>query len=383
MISNRLLLRGITWDHVRGYGPLEASAVPYKEKTGIHIQWDKRSLKDFGDTSLEKLAHDYDLIIMDHPHCGMASAKRCVLPLDKILDHNLLTEVASNTVGPSFTSYLYDNHQWALPIDAACQVSCCRQDLLDGFTPPQNWGDVFDLATLLKSRRLFIGTALCPTDCNCCFLTLCAQFGNAVEEGKFTSAEIGKHAIRILKKLFDVSHPKSKTWNPIRLYDHMSCEDDVAYSPIAFGYTNYARKGYSNHQLLFGTIPGYHSAILGGAGIAVSAYSQSPNEAVTYAAWLCSENYQASAYVTAGGQPAHCKAWTSAKANELTGHFFSETRSTIESAYVRPRNLQWPLFQEELGEIIHKGLITNMSVEKIWNGILEVYQRFYGLRFEV
>jgi multiple sugar transport system substrate-binding protein len=378
MSSNSLLLRGITWDHVRGYGPLKASTLPYKGKTGISIQWDKRSLKDFGDASLEKLARAYDLIIMDHPHCGVVSAKRCVLPLDKILDSDVLVEAASSTVGPSFTSYFYDNHQWALPIDAACQVSCRRQDLLGGGALPRNWDDVFNLATLLKSKGLFIGMALCPTDCNCSFLTLCAQFGDAIGDGKFTTEPIGKQAIRILQKLHAISHPKSATWNPIRLYDHMGTEDDVAYSPLAFGYTNYSRKGYSSKQLLFGTIPGYHSAILGGAGIAVSAHSQLANEAATYAAWLCSENYQASTYVESGGQPAHSKAWTNEEANRLTAHFFSETRSTIESAYVRPRNLQWPSFQEELGEIIHEGLIKNMSVEKIWNGISELYQRCYG-----
>jgi multiple sugar transport system substrate-binding protein len=164
----------------------------------------------------------------------------------------------------------------------------------------------------------------------------------------------------------------------------MGTEDDVAYSPLAFGYTNYSRKGYAYKQLLFGAIPGYHSALLGGAGIAVSAYSQSVNEAAAYAAWLCNENYQASTYVESGGQPAHSKAWTNKEANRLTAHFFLETRSTIESAYVRPRNLQWPTFQEELGEIIHEGLIKNEGVEKMWNGILEVYQCYYdSLRFEV
>jgi len=182
---NSKSLRGITWDHVRGYGALDASVNTYGEKTGIQIQWDKRSLKDFGDASLERLAREYDLIIMDHPHCGSASATRCILPLDETLGHDELLE-AANSVGPSFDSYFYGRHQWALPVDAACQVSCRRPDLLDDVALPKTWNEVLDLAELLKSKGLFIGMALCPTDCTCSFLTLCAQFGDSAKENKFT-----------------------------------------------------------------------------------------------------------------------------------------------------------------------------------------------------
>jgi multiple sugar transport system substrate-binding protein len=82
--------------------------------------------------------------------------------------------------------------------------------------------------------------------------------------------------------------------------------------------------------------------------------------------------------VEAGGQPAHKTAWTNETNNEMTGQFFAETLATIESAYVRPRNSKWPLFQEELGEIIHKGLVKNISVERTWDWIVEVYQHYYG-----
>ena len=370
-------LRGITWDHVRGYGPLEASVPIYREKTGIQIQWDKRSLKDFGDVSLDFLAQEYDLIIMDHPHCGTASATRCIIPLDEILDQDKLEEAASNSVGPSFISYFYNNHQWALPIDAACQVSCRRMDLMEGILLPQSWSDVFKLGDLMRPRGLFIGAALCPTDCNCSFLTLCAQLGDPVQEDKFTTVATGTEALHVLQTLYAICHPKSSTWNPVSLYDHMSTKNDVAYSPLAFGYTNYSRKGYSNKRLAFGTIPGYDNAILGGAGIAVSSFSKVPHEAAEYAAWLCDENYQSTTYVETGGQPACKHAWTNEAVNKLTSGFFSETRSTIESAYVRPRNLKWPLFQETLGDIIHDSLIRNKSTHQTWAAIINAYSQYY------
>src|SRR5688500_3677089 len=132
-------LRGITWNHIRGYGPLEASVTPYKKQTGIQLNWEKRNLKDFGDASLDKLAQEYDLIIMDHPHVGTASVTRCVMPMDQLLNKEILEEALLNSVGSSFDSYTYDNHVWALPIDAACQVSCYRKDLLNELPLPQTW----------------------------------------------------------------------------------------------------------------------------------------------------------------------------------------------------------------------------------------------------
>ena len=36
----------------------------------LRISWDARSLKDFEDYPIEKLAEKYDLIMMDHPFIG-------------------------------------------------------------------------------------------------------------------------------------------------------------------------------------------------------------------------------------------------------------------------------------------------------------------------
>ncbi len=68
-----IALRGITWDHPRGYQPLAASADPYAAEFGVRVTWDRRSLKDFGDAPIDLLAADYDLLIIDHPHMGLAA----------------------------------------------------------------------------------------------------------------------------------------------------------------------------------------------------------------------------------------------------------------------------------------------------------------------
>ena len=68
-----ITLRGITWDHPRGYAPLAASVAPYAQAHSVRVEWERRSLKDFGDAPLPELARDYDLLIIDHPHVGQES----------------------------------------------------------------------------------------------------------------------------------------------------------------------------------------------------------------------------------------------------------------------------------------------------------------------
>ena len=40
-------LKGMTWSHPRGYDPIVATSAVWKQKTGVDIAWDKRSLQDF------------------------------------------------------------------------------------------------------------------------------------------------------------------------------------------------------------------------------------------------------------------------------------------------------------------------------------------------
>src|SRR5690606_14098671 len=75
-------LRGMTWSHPRGYDPMVACAKLWKEKTGVEIEWDKRSLQDFESFPVEELARAYDLIVIDHPHVGQITSEGCLAPLD-------------------------------------------------------------------------------------------------------------------------------------------------------------------------------------------------------------------------------------------------------------------------------------------------------------
>lgn len=366
-------LRGITWDHPRGFAPLLASVEPYAAQTGIRVVWEKRSLKEFGDTPVDKLAAEYDLLIIDHPHVGIAAATRSLLPLDTCIPADVVALLAEQSAGPSHASYFYLGHQWALAIDAAMQTSSYRSDLLGG-SLPGSWEEVIELAESLEGSGRWIGTTLVPTDCACYFLTLCASLGDPPgQRDELVSKNTGTRALELISQLSRLSHPDSLSWNPIKLLDHMSREDDVVYCPLTFNYSNYARDGYAKHTVRFGNIPGVKGSILGGTGFAVSASCQHQEAACAYGTWLCSAETQRGFYLKNGGQPGNVVAWEDPQVNRLTANFFLDTIDTLQHAYLRPRYHGFVDFQVGAGDIIHQMLSDGLDVDGCLGQLFDLY----------
>ena len=372
-------LKGITWDHARGYDPLIASSELYFKEKGIQVDWQKRSLTNFGDQSLEALSKQFDLIIMDHPHVGVAEASQCLMPLNDLLPANILNELKISSAGPSFESYHYHEKQWALPIDAAMQCASYRADLMVNDSLPNTWEEVFALAKTLASKKLYIGMALCPTDCLCSFLSLTAQFGSPIRENNELLVEpsVGIKALSMLRTMRDIFHPKALDWNPIALYDYMAEQNDIAYSPLAFCYTNYSRAGFRKNILKYHTAPEINNAVLGGAGIAITSSCSNVQEAANYAAWICSGVVQSTIYVNAQGQPGNKMAWENKQANVITNNFFTNTMPSLTNAYLRPRYQGWPKFQTFLGETIHAYLLHDTAPELVLEKLQAAYTASY------
>ncbi|MCF6224485.1 MAG: extracellular solute-binding protein [Flavobacteriaceae bacterium] len=375
---NKVVLNGITWDHSRGYDPLVTASEVYHAQTGVRVVWKKRSLKDFGDQSLTDLATSFDLLINDHPHSGMAAKTHCVLPLNKYLSSATLDKLRAESAGPSYNSYYYHGHQWALPIDTAFQSASYRPDLMQS-SLPKNWEGVFDLAEKLKIEGNYVGMALCPTDSLCTFLTLTSQLDSPIrEENKVLVDEsIGKIALGYMCRMRDLFHPNSLKWNPINLYDHMAEHDNVWYAPLAFNYTNYSRINYRKNILKYTDAP-ERSGLLGGAGIAVSASCKHAKEAVDFANWICSAEVQKGLYVTNQGQPGNNFAWQDARANQITYNFFTDTQQTLNNAFVRPRFDGWPKFQEYLGNVVHEFLEKNGNAKTVLETLNKAFIKAKG-----
>lgn len=357
-------LTGIGWDHPRAMGPLLATAPHYAERAGVRVSWSARSLKDFGDAPIDALAERYDLIILDHPHLGVAPTDRQPLvAMDQYLDAATLQMLSDQSAGPSHASYAMAGHQWALAIDGAMQSSVCRPDLFVG-TLPAAWDTAVALAEDLSDRPAKLAIPLAACDAVCGFISICAGLGAMDQpEERLVDRAAGLEALGILRRLTAAAHPSSVDWNPIQMLDHMSTHDDVAYCPLTFCYTNYSRAGFRDKPLRFGAIPQGAGSILGGAGFAVSSSCKNPSAACAYGAWLCGAQVQAGPYTEHGGQPGNREAWTDPRADAITGGFFSGTLDVIDHAFVRPRHLGWPAFQEWAGNTIRDMLIANTSAD--------------------
>ena len=91
-----ITLKGLTWDHPRGYAPLiggipnTKSSIP-KSKS----QWDRRTLREFGEAPIEQYLDRYDLLIVDHPFVGFAAAHGVLIDLGSLAQRSGETSFCS------------------------------------------------------------------------------------------------------------------------------------------------------------------------------------------------------------------------------------------------------------------------------------------------
>ncbi len=379
-------LRGITWKHDRGLAPLLATAKDFCERhPGLRIEWEARSLQEFGEGTVKALADNYDLVIIDHPYMGQVAQEQCFLPLDEHFTPVQLRELERDSVGASYRSYYFEGHQWALPVDAAAQVAGYRADLLkaNGFKVPQTWEEVLSLA---KFRRGFVTPALSPLDSLMCFFTMCANLGEPpfTSTDKLVRNEIGQQALERLSVLAENAFEGALSANPIAIWERMSSSDEIAYCPLAFGYSNYARNEYRSKLVSFGLIPssgkGSVGATLGGAGVAISASCSHIDLALEYVLWVTGKDCQRTLYVESGGQPASKTAWLDAHTNELTNGYFAGTQPVLENAWLRPRFSGFEYFQIKALTIVHQFLKREISCRDTLKQLDDLYRHTLASR---
>ena len=360
-----ITLKGLTWDHPRGYVPLLGGIPEYQaHNPEIKIQWDRRTLREFGEAPIEQYLDRYDLLIVDHPFVGFAAAHDALVDLAPFINEAQKLHFAADSLGPSWQSYWYGGGLWAFPLDAATQVASYRPDLLRALSPavPDTLDDVLHLGEKARSAGKYIVVPACPTDAISLFFTLSANLGYPIaeESERFVDDSVASEVLDRLRALIRLSHPRSLEWNPIQVYDFMIGGSDAIYCPYGFGYSNYSRVG-NPVRLKFTNAPaagarGCAGTILGGTGIAVSKLSSHPSEAIAYAKWLTSPEHQRGPYFRDGGQPASLTAWTDPSVDATSDGFFSGTLQTLQTAYLRPRFDGFVRFFEAAGIEINRCL---------------------------
>lgn len=367
-------LKGMTWSHPRGYDPMVATAREWAAKTGVNIEWDKRSLQDFETFPVDELARQYDLIVIDHPHVGQIVAENCLAPLDVPGREAEREALAEGSVGQSYPSYEYAGHQWAFPIDAATQIMAYRADLIE---VPKDWDGVVALA---KAGQV-VFPLLAPHSMMS-FFTLTANLGHpcAVENGEFVDRATGIRAVEMLAEIAAYLEPANFAMDPIAASEAMARPDaKVALMPLGYGYVSYAVPGFRPHRLTFADIPlpEAKGSALGGTGIAVSAFSQHRQTAIDYAYWVASTEVQRGLYASSGGQPGHAAAWEDDAVNAAAGNFYRNTRRTLEGAYVRPRHNGYMAFQDAASKRLNAGLIDREAPAAILADIDRMFRESF------
>jgi multiple sugar transport system substrate-binding protein len=353
-------LTGMTWNHTRGLLPLVATAQRFEEQhPGVQIAWQKRSLQAFADFPIQQLAEQFDLIIIDHPFAGYAAEHPTLLPLDQHLPPAFLADQAANSVGASHMSYQAGGHQWALAIDAATPVSAHRPDLLarHGAQLPETWADLLALA-----RRGLVALPAIPIDSLMHFYMLCLALGGDLfaNTEQVVDQPTGIAALEQLRELICLCDLACLKRNPIATYEALAGGDDLLYCPFAYGYSNYARAGYSDRLLRFGGLVHFEGrplrSTLGGTGLAISRRCQNIELALAYAQFVASPACQRGMYMAHGGQPGHRQAWLDPAVNHACNGFFEDTLATLDDAYLRPRYAGYIPFQDHAGPVVHRYL---------------------------
>ena len=362
-------LKGMTWDHPRGYDPMVASSESFTKKhnNSISITWDKRPLQAFADRPIEQMTGQYDLIVIDYPHVGEVSANGLLDNFDKSEYTDQLSKLFQESVGQSHKSYFVDNHQWALAIDAATQVAVYRKDLIDFL--PSSWNDLIELT---KNRKVF--WPLKPVHAISSFYSICNNIGKPfqVNSKDFVSKKEAIITLEMMKEVVKYLPKECLQMDPIETCEYMSENNDIFYCPYIYGFSNYSRNGFKKNVLLFSNVMdlegnGPIGTQLGGTGIAVSNASTFKKEAFQYALWVASAECQKDIYYKNGGQPGNAIAWEDKIINEETNNFFYNTRATLEGAWVRPKYNGYMKFQDLSGDIINDFLKNNLKEEVIYD----------------
>lgn len=343
--------RGITWDHPRGRNALRAAAQRERESgSGLDITWDAHSLEHFESHPIDDLAERYDLIVLDHPHLGEALELGSLRPLDDVASAAQLERWAGEAVGPSFTSYAVDGHQWALPLDAATQVSVRRADLCSA--EPRTWDEVEEL-----SRTRPVALSLAGPHAFLTFASMCVAFGSA-----FDDDVVGTEVLDRMRSIAARAPRDAETQNPIALLQRMTDTADIAYIPLVYGYVN-----YSSPTVRFGDAPaasdgGRRGSTIGGTGLALSRRCEVTPELVHHIEWLMSPEAQVGFIPAHDGQPGARAAWLDDDVNAAAHGFYRSTLATLEDSWVRPRYSGYIRFQADASAILRDAVAGELTI---------------------
>ena len=379
-----ITLRGVTWDHPRGYLGVEWATHEFGRCSGIRVRWERHSLHHFESHPINELAARYDLIVLDHPCMGDAFSSGCLIDLSAHADRLALSRLEADAVGRALDLYRLGGKTLAVPIDAACQVAVLRPDLMDaGGEPPKTLAD----ARLRVGAKRFAIAARGVHSLMTLF-TICANLGSPAFAGGGGAGEVvdtatGTDAIETLREILALAPVEALDWSSIDALNAMAERDDLAYSPFVFGFAAYGSAQFAHRQqrspLAFVPIPGVAAphcagAVIGGTGLGISVRCAHRREAVAVAAHLTAARTQ-TAMCERLAQPYRRSVWNRADLNARYGDFYRNTLQTIDRGWVRPRYPGYVVDQLHAGAALERCLRERASPRATLEAVRAVFRK--------
>ena len=152
--------------------------------------------------------------------------------------------------------------------------------------------------------------------------------------------------------------------------------DDIVYAPCVYGYATYGEADM-RLRLGFAPFPGPrapHQAgtAIGGTAIALSRHCRHRDAALAFMAHALSDTAQLDVIPAHHGQPALAAAWRSPAIDSAYNGFYAATRTTLATAWVRPRLRGYPLFQQQAGVVAARCLAGDLTRAAAVSAILEL-----------
>jgi multiple sugar transport system substrate-binding protein len=353
---------GLTWDHPRGHAALRAAA-------GDLIAWDTQPLEGFESHPIDDLCARYDLVVLDHPHLGDALATGCLTPLDDLFTADELAAWGAASIGSTMRSYACAGRQWALPLDAATQVSAARADLVG--EPPATWDEVQRL-----SRTAPVALSLAGPHAFLTFTSIAVALGEepAADPDHLLSTSTGLAAFELMASIDEHAPAQTRALNPIGLLELMSATDELGLCPLVYGYVNYAgRLTFTDAPAAApGARPG---STLGGTGIAISSRCRPTPALLDHVRWLMSAEAQTRFLPEHAGQPSARAAWADPAVDAAASDFYRRTARTCETAWVRPRYAGYIAFQSAASAVVRDTLAGVLDHRRGLDRLQQLYRR--------
>ncbi|MCJ8325355.1 MAG: ABC transporter substrate-binding protein [Hyphomicrobiales bacterium] len=304
---------------------------------------------------------------------GEALANKCIQPLDKLFDSNIVEKWKNRSIGNSFESYRMNGHLWALPLDAATQVMAYQSERVD--SPPSTWDEVREVSR--KTGR--VSLSLQGPHAILTALSINSALGNELGAETLFGA-CTEVIFDLMVDLYAHRPSGSEHLNPISMLECIKQSEGIDLCPLIFGYVNYAQRAASR-AVNFVDAPqwqsgGLHGSVIGGTGLALSQKCQPNTELLDHFQWLLASNTQLEFITKHAGQPSGMEAWKNYDVNQTSNGFYKNTLKTMQNGIIRPRFNRYIAFQTEASDFLRTALADGISPKKIVDKLNIIYKNY-------